>query len=108
VSAVRYPGFDPIARAQMKSGGAMLAFDLAGGAAAAAAFLARLAVFQIIPSLGGVESGVMLPAVTSHRQLTPAQRAAQGIHDGTVRVSCGIEDGDDLEADLARALAGVG
>jgi len=107
VSRVHYPGFDPVGRAQMRNGGAMLAFDLAGGGAAAAAFLGRLEVFQIIPSLGGVESGVMLPAVTSHRQLTPAQRAAQGIHDGTVRVSCGIEDGDDLEADLEQALQEV-
>lgn len=106
---VHYPGFDPIGRRQMKSGGAMLAFDVAGGdgARAAAIFLDRLEVFQIIPSLGGVESGVMLPAVTSHRQLTPAERAAQGIHDGTVRVSCGIEDGDDLEADLTQALDAV-
>jgi cystathionine beta-lyase/cystathionine gamma-synthase len=105
---VHYPGFDPVGRAQMRSGGAMLAFDLAGGGPAAATFLGRLQVFQIIPSLGGVESGVMLPAVTSHRQLTPEQRAAQGIHDGTVRVSCGIEDGDDLEADFAQALAAIG
>lgn len=110
VERVHYPGFDPVARGQMRSGGAMLAFDLAGGSdagRAAAVFLGRLEVFQIIPSLGGVESGVMLPAVTSHRQLTPAQRAAQGIHDGTVRLSCGIEDGDDLEADLGRALAAL-
>jgi cystathionine beta-lyase/cystathionine gamma-synthase len=114
VERVHYPGFDPVARGQMRNGGAMLAFDLAGGGIgmgagrAAAVFLGRLEVFQIIPSLGGVESGVMLPAVTSHRQLTPAQRAAQGIHDGTVRLSCGIEDGDDLEADLAQALAAAG
>jgi cystathionine beta-lyase/cystathionine gamma-synthase len=108
VDRVRYPGLDPVGRAQMKNGGAMLAFDLKGGGAAARALLARLRIFQIYPSLGGVESGVLLPAPTSHRQLTPAQRAELGITDGTVRVSCGIEDGDDLEADLLGALDGGG
>jgi cystathionine beta-lyase/cystathionine gamma-synthase len=91
----------------MRSGGAMLAFDLAGGGPAARTLLDRLEVFQIYASLGGVESGVMLPAVTSHRQLTPAERAAVGIHDGTVRMSVGLEDPEDLEADLRRALVAI-
>ncbi|HEX2252710.1 MAG TPA: PLP-dependent transferase [Thermoanaerobaculia bacterium] len=107
VARVHWPGFDPVGRAQMASGGAMLAFELAGGAPAARVLVDALSVFHIIPSLGGVESGVVLPAETSHRGLTPAQRAERGIADGLVRVSCGIEDGDDLAADVAAALAVV-
>lgn len=104
VRRVHYPGFDPIAQRQMRSGGGMLSFELPS-AAAGARFLDRLELVQIIPSLGGVESGVMLPATTSHRQLSPAERQALGIGDGLVRLSCGIEDSDDLEADLLQALA---
>ena len=105
VERVCYPGLDPIGRAQMAGGGGMFAFDPRGGADAAARLVDRLRVFQIYPSLGGVESGVLLPARTSHRQLTPAERAAMGIGEGTIRVSCGIEDFADLSADLLAALA---
>jgi cystathionine beta-lyase/cystathionine gamma-synthase len=108
VERVCYPGLDPIGRAQMRAGGGMFAFDLAGGGAAAARFVDSLRVFQIYPSLGGVESGVLLPATTSHRQMSPDERAAVGIADGTVRVSCGIEDFDDLLADFAQALGAAG
>jgi cystathionine beta-lyase/cystathionine gamma-synthase len=108
VERVCYPGLDPIGRAQMRAGGGMFAFDLRGGGAAAARFVDRLRVFQIYPSLGGVESGVLLPAATSHRQMSPEERAAVGIADGTVRVSCGIEDFDDLRADFEQALAAAG
>jgi cystathionine beta-lyase/cystathionine gamma-synthase len=88
----------------MRSGGGMLAFELAGGLAAAAAVVDRLELFRIIPSLGGVESGASLPALTSHRRLTAARRAELGIGDGLVRLSVGIEGYEDLEADLAQAL----
>lgn len=104
VARVCWPGFDPVARAQMTSGGSMLALDLAGGGPAAAAFVDALAVVRIIPSLGGVETGVSLPARTSHRGLDPDARRARGIGDGLVRLSCGIEDGEDLEEDVERAL----
>jgi cystathionine beta-lyase/cystathionine gamma-synthase len=104
VARVHWPGFDPVARAQMTSGGSMLAIDLAGGAAATAAFVDALAVVRIIPSLGGVETGVSIPARTSHRGLDAAARRARGIGDGLVRLSCGIEDGADLEEDLERGL----
>lgn len=104
VRRVAYPGLDPVGRRQMGSGGGMLAFELSS-AEAAGGLLGRLELFQIIPSLGGVESGVLLPATTSHRQLTPHERQELGIGDGLVRLSCGIEDGDDLERDLERALA---
>ena len=89
----------------MRGGGGMLSFELADGAAAAA-FLDRLRVFQLVPSLGGVESGAMAPARSSHRGLGAEERAAAGIADGLIRLSVGIEDPDDLEADLLRALAG--
>jgi cystathionine beta-lyase/cystathionine gamma-synthase len=104
VARVCWPGFDPVARAQMTSGGSMLALELAGGAAAADAFVDALAVVRIIPSLGGVETGVSIPARTSHRGLDPETRRARGIGDGLVRLSCGIEDGEDLEEDVERAL----
>ncbi|HUF78240.1 MAG TPA: aminotransferase class I/II-fold pyridoxal phosphate-dependent enzyme [Thermoanaerobaculia bacterium] len=106
VVAVHYPGDDPVARRQMRAGGGMLCFEVAGGLAAAAAVADRFELFRIIPSLGGVESGVSLPALTSHRRLTAGERAKLGIGDGLIRLSVGIEGYEDLEADLAQALAG--
>lgn len=111
VARVHYPGLDPVGRAQMRSGGALFAFDLAGGleesGEAAARLVERLEVFQIMPSLGSIESGVILPRIASHRSLTVQQRAALGIAEGTVRVCCGIEDPEDLAADLEQALASL-
>jgi cystathionine beta-lyase/cystathionine gamma-synthase len=104
VAAVHYPGLDPVGRAQMRAGGAILAFELAGGDAAVRRALDRLELWQLIPSLGGVESGVGVPALTSHRGLGAAERAELGIGDGLVRLSVGIEDADDLVADLEQAL----
>jgi cystathionine beta-lyase/cystathionine gamma-synthase len=91
----------------MRLGGGMLAFELRGGEGGAAArrVLDRLRVFQLYASLGGVESGAMVPAMTSHRQLSPAERASLGISDSMVRLSVGIEDPADLAEDLAQALA---
>jgi cystathionine beta-lyase/cystathionine gamma-synthase len=111
VRRVGYPGlgrggaYDPVASGQMRAGGAMVAFEVADGAAARRV-LDRIGVFQIIPSLGGVESGAILPAMTSHRGLDPAERERLGITGGLIRLSVGIEDGDDLEDDLRRALEG--
>jgi cystathionine beta-lyase/cystathionine gamma-synthase len=113
VGRVLYPGFDPVARRQMRAGGGMVAFELEVGedrsaqAAAAAQVVDHLRLIRIIPSLGGVETGIMIPALTSHRQLSPEERAAAGISDGLLRLSCGIEDPEDLEEDLARALEGL-
>ena len=109
VSRVLYPGFDPVGRVQMSAGGGMLAFELEAtgdlpAAEAARRVVDRLQLMRIIPSLGGVETGVMLPALTSHRSLSAAERRQAGIGDGLVRVSCGIEDGEDLEADLLQGL----
>ena len=107
VSAVHYPGRNPVAQRQMRLGGGMLAFELGDGDGGAAAHRAldRLRVFQLYASLGGVESGAMVPAMSSHRQLSPAERASLGISDSLVRLSVGIEDPDDLAEDLAQALS---
>lgn len=102
VRRVFYPGFDPVARRQMASGGAMVAFELAGDARA---FVDRLRLVRILPSLGGVETGVILPAATSHRELPAEERRRLGIGEQLVRMSVGIEDAADLERDLARGLA---
>jgi len=107
VVAVHYPGDDAVARRQMRAGGGMLAVELRGGAAAVRTVLDRLRIFRLVPSLGGVESNVSVPALTSHRELGPAERAELGVGDGLVRLSVGIEDGDDLWADLEQALAGA-
>lgn len=107
VERLHYPGLDPIARGQMSAGGGMVSFVVRGGWEAAARVMDRVEIFAIIPSLGGVESGVSSPAITSHRHLSSEERAALGIEDGLLRLSVGIEDADDLAADLERALDGV-
>lgn len=104
VERAYYPD-DDLARRQMKSGGGMLSFDVTGGLTAAHRVLDRLEIFRLMASLGGVESSAVLAAATSHKDLTPAEREALGINDGLIRLSIGIEDGADLEADLAQALA---
>jgi cystathionine gamma-synthase/cystathionine gamma-lyase/cystathionine beta-lyase len=83
--------------------GGMVAMEL-DGAAAAERFMDTLAFVFPGPSLGGLESSATRPAATSHAKLGPAQRAEQGIADGLVRLSIGIEDADDLIADLRQAL----
>ncbi len=108
VTAVHYPGLashpdHALAAATLQGFGGMVGLELADGAAAERT-LRRLRVAQHAPSLGGVETLVSEPRRTSHASLTPAQRAAQGIPDGFIRVSLGIEDVDDIIADFTRAL----
>jgi len=108
-TAVHYPGLpshpDHAVAASLLDGfGGMVGLEVKGGAEAAERMLRRLRIAQHAPSLGGVETLVSEPRLTSHAALTPAQRAAQGIPDGFVRVSLGIEDGDDVIADFTRAL----
>jgi cystathionine beta-lyase/cystathionine gamma-synthase len=108
VTAVHYPGLPShpdheLALATLDGFGGMVGLALSGGAAAER-MLRRLRVAQHAPSLGGVETLVSEPRRTSHASLTPAQRAAQGIPDGFVRVSLGLEDVEDIIADFTRAL----
>ncbi|WP_067970335.1 trans-sulfuration enzyme family protein [Nocardiopsis trehalosi] len=87
--------------------GGVLAFEPAGGRAAGEAFCRALRVAVLGPSLGDVRTLVMQPATTSHRQLDDAALAAAGISPALVRVAVGLEDVEDLWADLARALSAV-
>jgi len=92
------------ARALFTGCAGTLSFDLVGGAAAAQTFVSRLRLPIQAPSLGGVETLVMLPALISHANLAPEERRALGVGDGLIRMSLGIESADDLIADLDHAL----
>jgi cystathionine beta-lyase/cystathionine gamma-synthase len=85
--------------------GGMMAFDLEGGRAAVQAMMSRFQLVVFAASLGGVETTISYPEITSHRGLTPAERAELGVGPGTVRVSVGIEAAEDIVADFAQALA---
>jgi len=94
-----------IARRQMRGFGGMLSFDVAGGEPAARRFAEALQTIAIAPSLGGVETLVSPPIHTSHASMPLDERRRAGIADGTLRLSVGVEDVEDLVADLARGLA---
>ena len=109
ISRVHYPGLPShpdheIAERMLDGYGGMVGLTLVGGATGAERFLKRLKLVTHAPSLAGVESLISEPRLTSHRHLTPEERAALGFPDGFVRLSCGIEDADDLIADLDQAL----
>ena len=108
IAACRYPTRTDhpqhaIARGQMSGGGTVLAFDL-GSQAAAFRFLDALELVDISNNLGDAKSMATHPATTTHRSMTPEQRAEIGLSEGWVRLSAGLEDADDLARDLARAL----
>jgi len=110
VRRVHYPGLashpdHALAKRVLGGFGGMVGVELAGGGRAAERFLRALRLITHAPSLGGVESLVSEPRYTSHASLTPDERAAAGIPDGFLRISLGLEDADDLLADLARGLA---
>ena len=112
VQAVHYPGLPShpqveLARRQMSGFGGMVSVDLKGGERAARRFLKALRIFTLAESLGGVESLAEHPASMTHASVPPAERAARGIGDGLVRLSCGIEDHRDLVADVARGLRAI-
>ncbi|MEP6590567.1 MAG: aminotransferase class V-fold PLP-dependent enzyme [Gemmatimonadota bacterium] len=109
IKTVHYPGLpshpDHALASELLDGfGGMVGLELEGGAAAAERFLARLQLITHAPSLAGVESLISEPRLTSHKPLTADERAALGIPDGLLRLSCGCEDVDDLIADLEGAL----
>ncbi|GAB3263544.1 O-succinylhomoserine sulfhydrylase [Kineosporia babensis] len=109
VGAVKYPHLPShpqyeLAKSQMSAGGTVVTFEL-GGKEKAFSFLDRLRVVDISNNLGDAKSMVTHPATTTHRRLTPEARAAAGISDGTVRISVGLEDVQDLLEDLDNALS---
>jgi cystathionine beta-lyase/cystathionine gamma-synthase len=108
---VFYPGLPShpqheLACRQMKGFGGMISIEL-GSRDAAARVLERVRIFALAESLGGVESLTCHPASMTHASVPPERRAAIGITDGLVRFSVGVEDVNDLIADLDQALEGV-
>jgi O-succinylhomoserine sulfhydrylase len=113
VRKVIYPGLPDHPQAallarQMETGGTMLAVDLHGGKAGAFRFLDALGLLLISNNLGDAKSLATHPATTTHQRLSAEQRAALGIGDGLVRLSAGLEDPDDIVADVLGALEAVG
>lgn len=108
-AAVHYPGLkthpDHALATKLFDGyGGLVGLVLKGGVPVALKFLRRLKVVTHAPSLAGVESLISEPRLTSHKSLTAAERASQGVPDGFLRLSCGCEDTADLIDDLAGAL----
>lgn len=109
IGKVYYPGLPShedheLARSQLDGFGGMLALELAGGGKATERFIRRLKLVTHAASLGGVDTLVSEPRYTSHAHMSPDDRAKIGIPDGFLRFSIGIEDPDDLIADLGQAL----
>jgi cystathionine beta-lyase/cystathionine gamma-synthase len=110
VVRVHYPGLGShpqaeLFRRQMKHGGALLSFELAGGERAAFRFLGRFELILHAVSLGGMESLATRPATSSHRGMTSEARHRAGVSDSLIRLSVGVEALEDLFADLEQALA---
>jgi cystathionine beta-lyase/cystathionine gamma-synthase len=110
VSRVYYPGLPShpqaeLFRRQMKHGGGLLSFELAGGEAAGRRFFDRLKLIVHAVSLGGPETLATRPAKSSHRGMTPEARRQAGIGDGLIRLSTGIEAVEDILSDLEQALS---
>ena len=111
VARVHHPGLpgstshDVAVRLMPEGTGGMLAFDLEGGREAVQRMLSRIQMVRFAASLGGLETTVSYPEITSHRALSAEERARLGVRPGTVRVSVGIEAAEDIVADFAQALA---
>lgn len=110
VERVYYPGLEShpqhqLAKRQMRGFGGMVSFVLRGPAERAHDFVRRLKFFSLAESLGGVESLISIPARMTHGSIPKEDRERRGVTDGLIRLSVGIEDVDDLIADLEHALA---
>ena len=106
-----YPGLashphHALAKRQMRGFGGLISFDV-GSLEAAKKVLNNLKLMALAESLGGVETLISHPAIMTHASVPPERRAMLGITDGLIRISVGIEDIEDLQADLARALAAI-
>jgi len=109
LSRVIYPGLrdhpqHALAKSQMEAGGTVIALELDGGQAAAFRFLNALNIITISNNLGDAKSIITHPSTTTHQRLTEAQRESLGISRGLIRLSVGLEDPEDLIADLLQAL----
>ena len=98
-----HPGHE-LATRQQEGFGAMISFEIEGGETAVKTFVENVSHFCLAESLGGVESLVAHPATMTHASIPKEQRRKVGITDGLVRISVGLEDSEDLIADLDRAL----
>jgi len=111
VSRVLYPGLPShpqheLAMAQQKTGGGIVAFELKGGQPAAWKLIDATRMLSITANLGDTKTTITHPSSTTHSRMTAEQRAAAGIGDGLVRIAVGLESMADIQADLARGLAG--
>ena len=109
VGKVYFPGLpshpgQELAKRQMRDFGGMISISIQGGKESALKFMTRTKLFSLAESLGGVESLVCHPATMTHASIPVEIRLARGIDDGLVRLSVGIEDVEDLRADLQQAL----
>lgn len=112
VARVHYAGLPShpqheLAKRQQKGFGAVVSFEVAGGRAAAWAVIDATRMISITTNLGDTKTTIAHPASTSHGRLSPEARAAAGIGDSLIRVAVGLEDLDDIKADLARGLAAL-
>ena len=110
IKRVIYPGLKShpqhaLARRQMHGFGGIVTIEVNGGLRKARRMLERCELFSLAESLGGVESLIEHPAIMTHASVPPALRKRLGISDGLVRLSVGVENVDDLQAELSRALA---
>jgi len=109
VTTLHYPGLESfpqyeLAQRQQKSGGALIAFEVDGGVDAGIKLMNSVKLCSLAENLGSAETLITHPASMTHAAVRPAQRAAAGITDGLVRLSVGLENPDDLIADLEQAL----
>ena len=113
IESVSYPGLESSAYKPLvdkylpRGAGAVFCFDLPGGRQAGQEFIRALTLFSHLANVGDAKSLVIHPATTTHRQLSDDELRATGIGPGTVRVSIGIEDADDLIWDLEQGLAAI-
>jgi cystathionine gamma-lyase len=96
-----------LARQQMSGGGGMVSFEVEGTGEDARRVSEAMRLFTLAPSLGSVESLVSIPALTSHAMIPAEERARTGVTEQLIRLSVGIENADDLIADLEHALEAV-
>jgi cystathionine beta-lyase/cystathionine gamma-synthase len=96
-----------VSRAQMSGGGGMVSFEVEGSGEDARRVSEAMRLFTLAPSLGSVESLVSIPVLTSHAMIPAEERARMGVTEQLIRLSVGIENADDLIADLERALQAV-